>query len=272
MQAAENTSVGSGFILSSGTTSYPLLSLLSDGSVFGNSASFNFGTGISSRNTVVGRMSVLSGLEVAGTVQLTSTLLVGNTASFVGSALFTAGMRNSTFTGSGNGSVLVNSNGQFFRGALQAGPTGPQGPIGKTGPPGPPGPKGPPGPQGPAGAAGGKSDLRLKQKVSPVGLGLNFVNKLTPVAFEWNEQTGSAQYGLIAQDVEKLMSSEGIENYGLVFRDPNELAPEPGLPPSPVRRIDYYQLIAPVIKSIQELSQRVDALEDITNIRKDAQK
>jgi hypothetical protein len=77
------------------------------------------------------------------------------------------------------------------------------------------------------------------------------------------------QYGLIAQDVEKLMSSEGIENYGLVFRDENELAPEPGLAPSPVRRIDYNQLISPVIKSIQELSLRVDHLEDINNIRKD---
>ena len=77
------------------------------------------------------------------------------------------------------------------------------------------------------------------------------------------------QYGLIAQDVEKLMSSEGIENYGLVFRDENELAPEPGLAPSPVRRIDYNQLISPVIKSIQELSLRVDHLESVTNIRKD---
>jgi hypothetical protein len=105
--------------------------------------------------------------------------------------------------------------------------------------------------------------------VSPVGLGLSFINKLTPVSFAWNEQADSVQYGLIAQDVEKLMSSEGIENYGLVFRDENELAPEPGLAPSPVRRIDYNQLISPVIKSIQELSLRVDDLEKITNIRKD---
>jgi len=269
MSAAEDATLGSGFILSGGSSSYPLLSLLPNGSVFGNSASFNFATGVASRNAITGRASILNGMDVAGTVILTSTLAVANTATFIGSAIFDAGMRNTGFTGSGSGSVLVNSNGQFFRGALQAGPTGPTGPIGKTGPPGPPGPKGPPGPPGPPGPAGAKSDLRLKQKVSPVGLGLNFVNKLTPVAFEWNEQNGSAQYGLIAQDVEKLMSSEGIENYGLVFRDANELAPEPGLPPSPVRRIDYYQLIAPVIKSIQELSQRVDALEDITNIRKD---
>jgi hypothetical protein len=172
-------------------------------------------------------------------------------------------LRGSNFTGSGNGLVYVSSNGTLFRGPFVAGPTGPKGP---PGPPGPPGPKGAP---GPAGAPGGKSDLRLKQKVAPVGLGLSFINKLTPVSFAWNEQADSVQYGLIAQDVEKLMSNEGIENYGLVFRDENELAPEPGLAPSPVRRIDYNQLLSPVIKSIQELSQRVDALEDITNIRKD---
>ena len=260
MQANEDQSLGGGFILSGGNSSYPLLSLLPGGSVFGNSPTFNFVTGVASRNAIQGRLAVLSGMEVAGTVQLTSTLLVGNTASFAGSAVFFAGMRNETFTGSGTGSVLVNSNGQFFRGALQAGPTGPIGP---------PGPPGPPGAKGAAGTPGGKSDLRLKQKVSPVGLGLSFINKLTPVSFAWNEQADAVQYGLIAQDVEKLMSSEGIENYGLVFRDENELAPEPGLAPSPVRRIDYNQLISPVIKSIQELSLRVDALEDITNIRKD---
>jgi hypothetical protein len=78
------------------------------------------------------------------------------------------------------------------------------------------------------------------------------------------------QYGLIAQDVEKLMSSEGIENYGLVFRDETETAPEPAGPPTPVRRLDYYQLLSPVIKSIQELSLRVDNLEKINNIRKDS--
>jgi hypothetical protein len=264
LQAEESPALGSGLVLSGGTTSYPLLSLLPLGSIFGASASHNFGTGLlGTTNTILGRLNVFSGMDVSGTVILTSTFTVANTATFLGSAIFNAGMRNTSFAEPGTGSVLVNSSGQFFRGALQAGPTGPKGP---PGPPGPPGAKGAP---GPAGAPGGKSDSRLKQKVSPVGLGLNFINKLTPVSFAWNEQADAIQYGLIAQDVEKLMSSEGIENYGLVFRDENELAPEPGLAPSPVRRIDYNQLISPVIKSIQELSLRVDHLEDINNIRKD---
>ena len=264
LSASEDPGLGNGFVMSGNVSSYPLLSLLPGGSVFGNSSNFNFVTGVSSRNAVLGRMAILSGMDVSGTVFLTSTLTVGNTATFAGSAIFNAGMRNSNFGGSGNGTVQVNSNGQFFRGPLVAGPTGP---VGPPGPPGPPGAKGPAGTPGTP--AGGKSDLRLKQKVAPVGLGLNFINKLTPVSFAWNEQADAVQYGLIAQDVEKLMSSEGIENYGLVFRDENELAPEPGLAPSPVRRIDYNQLISPVIKSIQELSLRVDDLEKITNIRKD---
>ncbi len=182
--------------------------------------------------------------------------------------------------GSGTGLAYINSAGEITRGPFVAGPTGPTGPIGKTGltgaagkagPPGPPGPAGARGPAGPPGPAGGKSDLRVKKDVAPITLGLNFINKLSPVSFLWNEDDlSSVQYGLIAQDVEKLMSSEGIENYGLVFRDEAETAPEPAGPPTPVRRLDYYQLLSPVIKSIQELSLRVDHLEEINNIRKDS--
>ncbi len=186
----------------------------------------------------------------------------------------------SRLQGSGTGLAYISSAGEITRGAFVAGPTGPTGPRGLTGPAGPPGPAGKAGPPGPAGArgpagppgpAGAKSDLRVKKDVAPITLGLNFINKLSPVSFLWNENDlSSVQYGLIAQDVEKLMSSEGIENYGLVFRDETETAPEPAGPPTPVRRLDYYQLLSPVIKSIQELSLRVDHLEEINNIRKDS--
>lgn len=261
IQAAEDPSLGSGFILSNGSSSYPLLSLLPGGSVFGNSANFNFVTGIASRNAIQGRAAIFGGMEVSGTVQLTSTLLVGNTASFVGSAIFSAGMRNTNFTGSGNGTVQVNSNGQFFRGPLVVGPTGP------TGPAGPPGPKGAPGPAGPA---GGKSDSRLKMDVKESTLGLSFVNKLSAVSFSFKDDKESrTQFGLIAQDVESVLASEGVSSYGLVFRDGEKYKGKDSSDKSPVRRIDYMQLIGPVVKSIQELSQRVDRLEEITKIRKD---
>ena len=251
--------LGNGLLLSAGV-GFPVIAITTTGGILASASggtmllansgiSFVSSTTSLSTGVYVGRQSYLGGI----TVNAGGLTVNGGTLSLTGSNL----------TGGGNGLAYINSSGTIFRGPFIAGPTGP---IGPPGLPGPPGPKGGP---GPAGTPGGKSDLRLKQKVAPVGLGLSFINKLTPVSFAWNEQADSVQYGLIAQDVEKLMSSEGIENYGLVFRDENELAPEPGLAPSPVRRIDYNQLISPVIKSIQELSLRVDDLEKITNIRKD---
>jgi hypothetical protein len=236
-------------LLQHSATNFIGVGYLNTNSVFG-------GLQVSGKSSLVGGLLV-SGSVVSGyAVSTVGNVFVGGNVDITGS-FFAFGLK-----GSGTGLAYINSSGTIFRGPFIAGPTGPKGP---------PGPPGPPGARGAPGAPGGKSDLRLKQKVSPVGLGLNFINKLTPVSFAWNEQADAVQYGLIAQDVEKLMSSEGIENYGLVFRDENELAPEPGLAPSPVRRIDYNQLISPVIKSIQELSLRVDHLEKISDVRKDVQ-
>jgi len=203
------------------------------------------------------------------------------TASFNSTNLFHTGGGRIVFTslsGSGTGSVLVNSAGQLSRGALQPGPTGPTGPRGASGPAGPagpagarglPGPPGPPGPAGARGPAGPPSDIRLKTAVQPVALGLSFINKLQPVSFAWKSDTGSTQYGLIAQDIEKLLESEGISNYGLIYRDNERYAGTEGTDRSDIRKVDYYQLISPLIKSVQELSIRVDHLEEINNIRKD---
>lgn len=257
---------GSGLIISNGSSgATPLLSLVPNATALASSTAqaLLMQTGL---NAISGApfYAFGGGISTDGNISTTGGGIFGTKGVGTTGGLTAFGsVTSSAMKGTGTGLAYVNSTGTLFRGPFIAGPTGP------IGPPGPAGPKGPPGPPGPPGPAGAKSDLRLKQKISPVGLGLNFINKLTPVSFAWNEQADSVQYGLIAQDVEKLMSSEGIENYGLVFRDESELAPEPGLAPSPVRRIDYYQLISPVIKSIQELSLRVDHLEDVTNIRKD---
>jgi hypothetical protein len=251
--AAPGGASGSGFILSNGNSSFPMMSLVPNNVLLYNT---NGGFAVTSAGSAVTNSFFAVGTQVA----VSGSFAVIGTSLFNSGVTFTSTIRGTGLAGPGTGLAYISSNGTISRGPFIAGPTGPKGP---------PGPPGPPGPKGAAGAPGGKSDSRLKQKVSPVGLGLNFINKLTPVSFAWNEQADSVQYGLIAQDVEKLMSNEGIENYGLVFRDENELAPEPGLAPSPVRRIDYNQLISPVIKSIQELSLRVDHLESVTNIRKD---
>ena len=131
--------------------------------------------------------------------------------------------------------------------------------AGPPGPPGPTGPKGPPGPPGPP------SDARLKKAVSPAALGLSFINMLRPVSFEWKDSKyevgAGTQYGLIAQEVEAALSKAGGKNYGLVYNNKNDyLITEQGTQ-EPAKGLDYYQLISPVIKSIQELDARVTALE-----------
>jgi hypothetical protein len=88
---------------------------------------------------------------------------------------------------------------------------------------------------------------------------------LRPVSFEWKdlgyEAGPGTQYGLIAQEVEDALSRTGTNNYGLVYSNKDEyLTTEQGAQ-EPVKRLDYYQLISPVIKSIQELDARVTALE-----------
>jgi hypothetical protein len=135
-------------------------------------------------------------------------------------------------------------------------------PTSLAGPPGPTGPIGPPGPIGPAGPP---SDARLKKAVAPASLGLSFINMLRPVSFEWSDKkyevAAGTQYGLIAQEVESALAAAGGKNYGLVFNNKNEFIEKDGIK-EPVKGLDYYQLISPVIKSIQELDARVTALEN----------
>lgn len=111
---------------------------------------------------------------------------------------------------------------------------------------------------------GGTSDSRLKKNVKISGLGLSFVNELRPVSFEWKEKSNpGTQYGLIAQEVETALKAAGaVEDSSIVFRHeavPKSLASAED--ESPVRHIDYIQLIPTLIKAVQELTARVEELE-----------
>jgi hypothetical protein len=85
------------------------------------------------------------------------------------------------------------------------------------------------------------------------------------VSFQWKDvshETGAGtQYGLIAQEVEDALSKAGGDNYGIVYNNSSDyLTTEQGTQ-DPVKFLDYYQLISPLIKSVQELDARVTALE-----------
>jgi hypothetical protein len=263
--------LGQGLLVSQAGGSAPFLVLGTQATLLQGTGSALVGIGIANRISLQGlRASVLNGMDVSG-----STTFIGNHLQS-GDLQATGSFRVNSFAGSGQGLAYISSNGTVTRGPFIAGPTGPTGPRGVSGPAGAagarglPGPPGPPGPAGGRGPAGPPSDIRLKTAIQPVALGLSFINKLQPVSFAWKSDTGSTQYGLIAQDIEKLLESEGISNYGLIYRDNEHYAGSEGTDRSDIRKVDYYQLISPLIKSVQELSVRVDHLEEINNIRKDS--
>ena len=86
------------------------------------------------------------------------------------------------------------------------------------------------------------SDARLKNVLGEAK-GLEIVNKLNPVHFEW-KKSGIGQDGLIAQEVEPI-----VPNAVLYNKD------------SDVYQLDYSKLVTPLVKAVQELYEQVDALQ-----------
>jgi hypothetical protein len=92
------------------------------------------------------------------------------------------------------------------------------------------------------------SDGRLKTIMGREDLGLNFINSLNPVKYKWKDGGERMHHGLVAQDVEKALA--GRDFAGLIK---DKETGSYGL--------RYNELIAPLIKAIQELTDRVKELE-----------
>jgi hypothetical protein len=105
------------------------------------------------------------------------------------------------------------------------------------------------------------SDIRDKKHVVDIPAGLSFVEKLRPVSFKWAMRnlyedptfTGKQdipEFGFIAQDLQSVQNETGIIVPNLVSVDnPDRLEVAPG------------NLIPILVKAIQELTARVQALE-----------
>jgi len=98
------------------------------------------------------------------------------------------------------------------------------------------------------------SDRNEKNTIQPSDLGLGFINKLSPVSYKWNDTNlgNKTHYGLIAQDLEEVIISEGktLDDFGGIEK-----------PESDPMSLGYKELISPLIKAIQELSAEVEALK-----------
>lgn len=137
------------------------------------------------------------------------------------------------------------------------------------------------------------SDARLKTNVANSVLGLSFINSLRPVSYKWIEggkkpikqlyrdskgkivdekdkdaqvaevQTESipgsrTHWGLIAQELKAACDAAGVDFGGWILSDSTD--------PDSTQAVRYDQLIAPLIKAIQELSAKVSALENKVGI------
>ena len=92
------------------------------------------------------------------------------------------------------------------------------------------------------------SDRAQKKNILESDLGLTFINSLNPVRYQWlsDEDDSPYHYGLIAQDVNKIVSKDDV---AIIHEDDGTW------------NMAYNELISPMIKSIQELSNRVKELE-----------
>jgi hypothetical protein len=115
------------------------------------------------------------------------------------------------------------------------------------------------------------SDARDKANIEPLSrnLGLSLINKLNPVSFKWDQRqryvdkcgfeygekdgtliTAHREYGLIAQELKQALDELGEQFDALKYNSTQDSY-----------RLTYEGLIAPIIKSIQELSARVESIE-----------
>ena len=120
------------------------------------------------------------------------------------------------------------------------------------------------------------SDARTKTDVADAALGLDFINALRPVSYkftvggtrvvdqEYHDGIPGAvvtegvpgartHWGLIAQEVKAACDAAGVDFGGWLLTDKND--------PDSRQALRYDQFIAPLIKAVQELTARVEALE-----------
>ena len=92
------------------------------------------------------------------------------------------------------------------------------------------------------------SDERLKKDIQDSDLGLDFINKLRPVSYKFkkDKQDKKLKYGIIAQEVQEVLK-DGHEDFAGITEKGEYLG------------ADYVQFIAPLMKAVQELSEKVES-------------
>jgi len=120
------------------------------------------------------------------------------------------------------------------------------------------------------------SDAALKTDVEDSALGLNFINELRPVSYRWVETEGRPgirrHHGFIAQEVASVLGDDAsstalwidtpIEAEEAILEDDERgRSPLPAVEAHNEQGLRYHELVAPLVKAVQELTARLEALE-----------
>lgn len=104
------------------------------------------------------------------------------------------------------------------------------------------------------------SDIRDKTNIENIPVGLEYINALRPVKFDWNTRDGSKiglkEFGFIAQELDLIEQQFGYQEYTRLVNKNNPDRLE----------IDYMKTYPILIKAIQELSNKVDYILNHLNI------
>jgi hypothetical protein len=105
------------------------------------------------------------------------------------------------------------------------------------------------------------SDKRIKTDIKNLSLGLDFVKKLRPVEYKMTtEATPRRNFGIIAQELEATLEEEGEADTSFInvpkYHELSEEEKEASL-----KFLDYSQINVCLLKAVQELAAKVEALE-----------
>jgi Chaperone of endosialidase/Collagen triple helix repeat (20 copies) len=96
------------------------------------------------------------------------------------------------------------------------------------------------------------SDIRAKDIVGDTPLGLAFIRRVRPVEYRWKKDPARCRHGLIAQQVKEILDDLQVDFAGIHVPDD----------PDVTLGLNYTEMIAPMIKAIQELDEKLERLRD----------
>ena len=95
------------------------------------------------------------------------------------------------------------------------------------------------------------SDSRWKENIQSSNLGLQFITDLKPVFYtRKNDESKKVEYGVIAQELEASLQKFGANTNGIITKDDEGMY-----------SVRYNDLIAPMIKAIQEQQTMINELK-----------